>query len=146
MGLEEWKRKNDQARIDRLIHQQEQENEKAIHHIEEQIVQIQKQEAINEKAAASIEEGFQSMIDDMISDFDGDYEKADYIMLKAEHKMFVGFLNLLDKMITPLTGKGKSIFDKLKNIIENCRLKMEADDKVRKEFINNTQNFKNFGR
>lgn len=26
LGLEEWKRKNDQARIDRLIHQQEQEN------------------------------------------------------------------------------------------------------------------------
>lgn len=139
VGLEQWKKENDQARVERLINQQKKENEEAIKTLQQQVEKIKKQEILNERAAESIEEGFQSMIEDSVEVFGDDYEKMDYIILKSERKAFIMLLDMLERIIEPLLCGEKSIFDKIKKIIDDCKSKMEADDKTRAEFMRNTR-------
>lgn len=134
MGLEEWKRKNDQARIDRLIHQQEQENQKAIQRLNDEVAEINKQQSINEDVAESLEKGFQEMISDMVDDFDSDFQKVDYVFLKAEKKMLLQALELISKIIMPLSQKYKGIFDRINQVINGVKEKIQSNDVARDDF------------
>lgn len=139
MGLEEWKKKNDQKRIDKLIQQQQKENQKNIERLNKEVELIQQQTDENNNIIETLEQDLQDSLSDMAEQWDLDYNKMDYALLRAERKMFLGLLGLIEKIIEPLAKSQKSIFDKIHAAIIGVKEKICSNDKVRNTWIQQNQ-------
>ena len=137
--MQECKNKNDQKRIDRLIQQQQKENQKNIERLNKEVELIQQQTDENNNIIESLEQDLQDSISDIAEQWDLDYNKMDYALLRAERKMFLGLLRLIEKIIEPLAKSQKSIFDKIHAAIIGVKEKICSNDKVRNAWIQQNQ-------
>lgn len=134
LGLEEWKHKNDQARIDRLISQQKNENKKMMALVMEQAEQIEGQRQINENVAMAMTEGLEAMMDDAFEDMGGEVSKIDYLLLKGERKMFADVFQTIRKWLEPYKTSDNIILKRICKLIDEVLEKLRANDLAREKF------------
>lgn len=131
IGLEEWKKKNDQRRIDRLIKQQQTENRKAIERLNTEVELIQQQTEENANVKQAIDQELMDIISDISEQADYDYSKMDYALLKAEKKLLLWFVEAVEKVIQPLANKESSFFAKIYNAINSVKERLRGNDAIR---------------
>lgn len=124
MSLKEWQKAHDQEKIDKLIEQQKEQNEKAIKQVIEETKQI---EIIKQELEEDIEAYTEKV-----------YEKTDeyYIKYKVadrQNKMLFGLVDAILDIIKPLKVKYPALFEKIDIAIKTVVDKIRQSNKFKNE-------------
>lgn len=137
-SLEQWQKDTDQAKVQKLIQQEQKRNIQQVEHIEAEAKQILSDKEDLDEAKERIEEDIQDYVEELLDD--GMTQKDfDAVINKSKRDVLIMALETIGKIIQPLKYKFPNLYVDIMAVLDGTKEKLKALDRYKEKFDKSNQ-------
>lgn len=132
-SLEQWQKDTDQAKIQKLIQQEQKKNIQQVEQIEAQAKQILSDKEDLDEAKDRIEEDIQDYVEELL-DMGMTQKEFDTVINKSKKDILIMALDMIGKIIQPLKDRFPKMFLDIMAVLDGTKEKLKALDRFKDTF------------